>query len=144
MAGPRENSRTTSEATGSYELSAFCPRFEGNARKIPTNRGVQDVVRELSRESSHVSDWIVGRAILSKIITRMELLFSNYLGDYSYSFQGSSELISITVTVSLSFLQNADTGNISPQEFSRVSGNCSYMINGFRIKNVMIRKEWYR
>ena len=31
----------------------------------------------------------------------MKLLFSNYLGDYSYSFQGSSELISITVTVSL-------------------------------------------
>ena len=39
--------------------------------------------------------------ILLKIITRMKLLFSNYLGDYSYSFQGSSELISITVTVSL-------------------------------------------
>ena len=39
--------------------------------------------------------------ILFKIITRMKLLFSNYLGDYSYSFQGSSELISITVTVSL-------------------------------------------
>ena len=28
-------------------------------------------------------------------------LFLNYLGDYSYSFQGSSELISITVTASL-------------------------------------------
>ena len=36
-----------------------------------------------------------------KIITRMNVLFSNYLGGYSYSFQGSSELISITVTVSL-------------------------------------------
>ena len=45
--------------------------------------------------------------ILFKIITRMKLLFSNYLGGYSYSFQGSSELISITVTVSLFFLQNA-------------------------------------
>ena len=42
--------------------------------------------------------------ILFKIITRMELLFSNYLGDYSYSFQGSSELITITVTVSLFLL----------------------------------------
>ena len=41
--------------------------------------------------------------ILFKIISRMKLLFSNYLGDYSYSFQGSSELISITVTVSLFF-----------------------------------------
>ena len=41
--------------------------------------------------------------ILCKIITRMKLLFSNYLGGYSYSFQGSSELISITVTVSLFF-----------------------------------------
>ena len=40
-----------------------------------------------------------GITILFKIITRMKLLFSNYLGDYSYSFQGYSELISITVTV---------------------------------------------
>ena len=31
----------------------------------------------------------------------MKLLFSNYLEDYSDSFQRSSELISITVTVSL-------------------------------------------
>ena len=31
----------------------------------------------------------------------MKLLFLNYLGDYSYSFQGSFELIRITVTVSL-------------------------------------------
>ena len=34
--------------------------------------------------------------ILFKITTRMKVLFSNYLGDYSYSFQGSSELICIT------------------------------------------------
>ena len=48
------------------------------------------------------SGWIYisVRTILFKIITRMKLLFSKYLGDYSYSFQGSSELISITVTVS--------------------------------------------
>ena len=63
-----------------------------------------------------------------KIITRIKLLFSNYLGDYSYSFQGSSELISITVTVSLSFLQIAATINNSPQEFPGVFGNYSYMI----------------
>ena len=30
--------------------------------------------------------------ILFKIITRMKFLFWNLLGDYSYSFQGSSEL----------------------------------------------------
>ena len=41
--------------------------------------------------------------ILFKIITRMKLLFSNCLGGYSYSFQRSSELISITVTVPLFF-----------------------------------------
>ena len=69
--------------------------------------------------------------ILVKIITRMKLLFSNRLGDYSYSFQGSSELISITVTISLFFLPNGVTGNNSPQEFSRVSGNYSYMIQWF-------------
>ena len=39
--------------------------------------------------------------ILFKIIARMKLFFSNYLGDYSYSFQGSFELTRITVTVSL-------------------------------------------
>ena len=38
--------------------------------------------------------------MLFKIITRMKLLLSVYLGDYSYSFQWSSELISITVRVS--------------------------------------------
>ena len=36
-----------------------------------------------------------GRALLTtvlfKIITRMKSLFSNYLGDYSYSCKGSSE-----------------------------------------------------
>ena len=65
--------------------------------------------------------------ILFQIITRMKVLFSNFLGDYSYSFQGSSELISITVTVSL-FLQNGVTANNSPQEFPSIFGNYSYMI----------------
>ena len=37
----------------------------------------------------------LGTPIPFKIITRMKLLFSNYLGDYSYSFQGSSELIAL-------------------------------------------------
>ena len=55
--------------------------------------------------------------VFKEIITRMRLLFSNYLGDYSYSFQGSSDLISITVTVSLFFKQNALTENNFPQEF---------------------------
>ena len=40
------------------------------------------------------------------------------LGDYSYSFQGSVELICITVTVSLFLLHNAVTEKNSPQEFS--------------------------
>ena len=62
--------------------------------------------------------------ILFKIITRMKLLFSNYLVDYSYSFQGSSELISITVTVSLFFWQNASPEIIplrNSQEFSAIT-----------------------
>ena len=37
--------------------------------------------------------------ILFKIITRIKLLFSNYLGRYSYSFRARQELISVTVTV---------------------------------------------
>ena len=36
--------------------------------------------------------------ILFKIITRIKLLFSNYLGCYSYSFGARQELISVTVT----------------------------------------------
>ena len=42
--------------------------------------------------------------ILFKIIARMKILiFANYLGGYRYSFQVSSELIRITVAVSLFF-----------------------------------------
>ena len=47
----------------------------------------------------------------------MKLLFSNYLGGYSYSFQGSSELISITDTVSLFSQQNALQEIIPPGNF---------------------------
>ena len=65
-----------------------------------------------------------------QITTRMKLLFSNCLGNYRYSFQGSSELISITVTVSLFFPRRAQLQEIflSPQEFSIIFCNCSYMI----------------
>ena len=58
--------------------------------------------------------------ILFKIFTRMKLLFSNYLGDYSYSFHGYSELISITVTASLLILQNGVAGNNSPRGFPSI------------------------
>ena len=34
-------------------------------------------------------------AILFKIFTRIEVLFSNYLGRYSYSFHSRQELISL-------------------------------------------------
>ena len=82
--------------------------------------------------------------ILFKIITRMKLLFLNYLGDYSYSFQGSSELVSITVTVSLFFLQ-MQWQEIIPlrhsQEFSAITVT---WFNGFWIRNVMISKGMVR
>ena len=45
---------------------------------------------------------------------RMKLPYSNFLGDYSYSFQGSFELICITVAVSLFFQQNAVTEKNAP------------------------------
>ena len=70
-------------------------------------------------------------SILVKIITRMKLLFSNYLRDYSYCFQGFSERISITVTDSF-FVQNAVTGIIplrNSQDFSAITatkGICAY------------------
>ena len=72
----------------------------------------------------------------------MKLLSSNCLGDCSYSFQGSSELISIAVAVSLfscrtQLQERIPLGN--SQEFSAITVTCS---NGFRIENVMISKAW--
>ena len=75
----------------------------------------------IAHEGSHAT------TILLKIITRMKLSFSNYLGDYSYSFQGSSELVIITVT-SPSFSSRIVTGNNFPQGFSRSFCIYSYMI----------------
>ena len=73
----------------------------------------------------------------------MKLIFSSYLGDCSYSFQGSSELISITVTFSL-FACRMELQERIPlrnsQEFSAITVTWS---NGFRIENWWFRKEWY-
>ena len=67
-------------------------------RSVP----VYVLVREERAKSQSPTFWGTNMiTILFKIITRIKLLFSNYLGDYSYSFRGSSELINITVTVSL-------------------------------------------
>ena len=60
-------------------------------------------------------------AIVFKSIPRMKLLFLNYLGDYSYSFQGSVGFIRITVTIFLLGVQNAVTEKNSPQEFSIIA-----------------------
>ena len=76
-----------------------------------------------------------------KIITRMKLLFSNYLGGYRYSFQGSSELISITVTASLLFSENTLQEIIAPRNSREFSTNTVAWRNGFRIKNVMVSKR---
>ena len=57
-----------------------------------------------------------------------EITIFELFRDYSYSFQGSSELITITVTVSLLFVQNAVTGKNSPQEFPIIFCSYSYMI----------------
>ena len=67
-------------------------------------------------------------AILFKVSKRVKLLFLFYLGEYSYSFQGSYQLIRLTVTVSLFFWQNAVRGNNSSQEFASIFCNYSYMI----------------
>ena len=69
----------------------------------------------------------------------MKLLSSNYLGDYSYSFQGSFEWVSITVTVSLFFSLNADTKIIPLKNFQKFSAITVTWFNGFRISNVMIK-----
>ena len=53
----------------------------------------------------------------------MTLSFPNHLGDCSYSFQRSVEVLCITVTVSLLFLQNAVTEKYSRQGFSGLDCN---------------------
>ena len=81
----------------------------------------------------YIADTLNIVTILFKIITRMKLLFSNYLGGYSYSFRGASELISITVTVSLFFQLNALQERIplgNSQEFSAITVT---WFNGFWI-----------
>ena len=50
--------------------------------------------------------------IFFKTIARMKLLFLNCLGDYSYSFQRSVELIYITVAISLFFICKTQLQNI--------------------------------
>ena len=50
---------------------------------------------------------ITTHTILFKIITRMKLSFWDYLGDCSCSFQGSFELICVTVTVTVSLVFEA-------------------------------------
>ena len=76
--------------------------------------------------------------ILFKIITRIKLLFSNYLGRYSYSFRARQELISVavtvlwvwreyvfTVTVRYSYIKNGPW-NLFSENYSY-----SYIKNGF-------------
>ena len=83
--------------------------LKGGHLKIACRYGQLHRESALCRQGKHrVDNWvalvnITMITILFKIITRMRLSFSNYLGDCSYNLQGSSELISITVTVS-SFL----------------------------------------
>ena len=86
--------------------------------------------------------------ILFKIITRIKLLFSNYLGCYSYRFRARQELISVTVTVLCVWREYFFTVTVrysyikkwSVELFSE-NYSYSYIKNGFRIKNVMISKR---
>ena len=72
--------------------------------------------------------------ILCKIITRMNFLFR----DCSYSFQGSSELNSITVSVSL-FSSKTQLREIIPLRSSQeFSASTVTWFNGFQILNVMV------
>ena len=58
----------------------------------------------------------------------MKLLFSNHLGDCSYSFSGSVELICITVTVVL-FAERSCRKQF-PSDFSTICCNYRYIIQG--------------
>ena len=58
-----------------------------------------------------------------------KLNFSNYLADYSYSFQLSFELFQLQFPCS--FRQNAVTEKNSPLEFPRLLWNYSHMIQRF-------------
>ena len=80
------------------------PRSLGRSMR---NEGVSDPFSHLKRESQTLFPTAKGKprtsqnplTILFKIITRIKLVFSNYLGRYSYSFRARQEFISVTVTV---------------------------------------------
>ena len=73
----------------------------------------------------------------------MKLLFSNYLGDCSYSFQGSSNLLALQFQFPC-FSSKMQSQEIIPfrhsQEFLVMTVTCTWF-NGFQIKIVMILKS---
>ena len=89
-------------------------------------------------------------AVLFKIITRMKLSFSNHLGDCSYSFQGSSELICIAVTVPVFFYETMNLNSIRMHIYiyiyQKIAGNSKFILflrtwDCFRILDVVISKR---
>ena len=59
----------------------------------------------------------------SQTVYTHEIFSFEFFRDCSYSFQGSVEFISITVTVSLFFQQNAVTGDNPPRAFQELSAS---------------------
>ena len=110
----------------------FCDRVgQLHKRKARNPENYPDLPKMLSDDFLVFHLWPsknLSYTILFKIIARMKLLFSNNLGDCSYGFQGSSELIGITVTVSLFFFENVVTGNNSFWGIKEFLCNSSYMI----------------
>ena len=80
-----------------------------------------------------------------KIITRIILLFSNYLGRYSYSFRARQALISVYSSVGLTgiFLCSCSSVQLHKKWSSELfSKYYSYLQkNGFQNKDVMISKR---
>ena len=88
--------------------------------------------------------------ILFKIITGIKLVFSKYLGRYSYSFRARQEWISVTVTVlwvwrEYFFIVTVRYSYIHKKRSVELLSEITVTVTkkSFRIKNVMIStKEW--
>ena len=90
--------------SGHLKMFQFVGVGERDIRKRVRKRrasegGVVQKYNFLGSESPPRKSESKQHTILFKIITRIKLLFSNYLGRYSYSFRARQELISATVTV---------------------------------------------
>ena len=102
--GERVRAEHERSASGARARGASGERAERERARVSASERREQSASERKRErmvrNKHTQrSTALNVNILFKIITRIKLLFSNYLGRYSHSFRAWQELISVTVTV---------------------------------------------